>query len=139
LEALKLRHVKFLEGKIAYFDSGKLVPLNVSRRGIKVLVEQKLRDKVASVSAIYRDPSVHCLQISSQDQPSIENIGEVEKRRLAHVVRRKSGWDDLVLVNSITAQVGAAWNATVEDKKRLEDTSMEDSQGREKQQRPEPI
>ena len=90
-EALKLRHVKFVEGKIAYFESGEPVPLNISRGGMKVLVEQKLRDKVASVSTIYGDPSVYCLQISSQDQPSIENIGEVEKRRLAEVVRRKSG------------------------------------------------
>jgi hypothetical protein len=55
------------------------------------------------------------------------------------VVRRKSGWDDPMLVNSISAQVEAAWNAAVDDKRRLEDTHMEDSQGREKQQQPEPI
>jgi hypothetical protein len=125
--------------KIAYFDSGELVPLNIFWGGMKVLVEQKLRDKIASVSTIYGDPSMYCLQISSQDQPSIENIGEVEKRRLAEVVRRKSGWDDPVLVHSIIAQVGAAWNVAVDDKRRLEDTLMEDFQRREKQQRPEPI
>jgi hypothetical protein len=106
---------------------------------MKVLVEQKLREKVVSVSTFYRDPSVYCLQISSQDLPSIENIGDVEKKRLAEIVRKKSGWDDPVLVFSITAQVGAAWNAAIDNKRRLEDTLMEDSQGREKQQRPEPI
>jgi hypothetical protein len=103
------------------------------------LVEQKLREKVANVSTLYEDPSVFCLQISRQDKPSIKDIGEVEKRRLAEIVRRKSGWNDPVLVNSITAQVGAAWNALIEDKRRLKDNPMEDSQGREKQQRPEPI
>jgi hypothetical protein len=128
-----------VEGKIAYFDSRELVPLNISRGGMKVLVEQKLREKVANVSTLYGDPSVFCLQISRQDKPFVENIGEVEKKRLVEIVRRKSGWDDPVLVNSITAQIGVAWNASIEDKRRLEDTPMEDSQGREKQQRPEPI
>jgi hypothetical protein len=102
-------------------------------------MEQKLTDKVANVSTLYGDPSVYCLQISSLDQSSIKNIGEVEKKRLADIVRRKSGWDDPVLVNSSNAQVGATWNAAVDDKRRLEDTPMEDSQGREKQQRPKPI
>jgi hypothetical protein len=55
------------------------------------------------------------------------------------IVRKKSGWDDPVLVNSITAQVAVACNTVVDDKRRLEDTSIENSQEREKQQRPEPI
>jgi hypothetical protein len=127
MEALKLYHLKFIEGKIAYFDTGKPVPLNMCCGGMKVFVEQKLRKKVISVSTLYEDPSVYCLQINSQDLPSIENTGDVEKRRLAKIVRIKSRWDDLVLVNSISTQVGVAWNAVVDDKRRLEDIAIEDS------------
>lgn len=139
IEAFKLCHVKFVEGKIAYFDSGKPVSLNVSLGGMKVLMKQKLWKKVAKVSTLHKDPCVYCFQISSLDQTSIENIGDEKKRRLAQIVKRKSRWDDWMLVNSITAQVEAVWNATVEDKRGLEDISMEYSQGREKQQRLELI
>jgi hypothetical protein len=102
-------------------------------------VEQKLREKVATVSTLYEDPSMYCLQICSQHLPSIENIGEVEKRRLVEIVRRKFGWDDPMLVNSITTQIEAAWNAVVDDKRRLEDILMDDFKGRKKQQRQDPI
>jgi hypothetical protein len=51
-------------------------------------------------------------------------------------VRKKSGWEDPVLVNSITAQIEAAWNASIDDKRRHErDALMEEAQGKDKQQR----
>ena len=71
-------------------------------------------------------------QCSSTDQLDV-----VEKKRLAELVRKKSGWADPVLINAITAKVGAAWNAALEDKRRQDDTSMEDAQRKGKQQRAE--
>jgi hypothetical protein len=64
-EALKLCYVKFIEGKIAYFDFEEPIPLNISRGDMKVLMEEKLRKKVATIATLYGDPSVYCLQISS--------------------------------------------------------------------------
>ena len=134
-EALRLHHVKFVEGKIAYYDSGEIVPMNVARGGMKVLVEQKMREKVAKVATTYCDPNVFCFQVSQQSF-SIEHFDDIEKKRIAAMVRKKSGWEDPVLVNSITAQVGAAWNASIDDKRRHEgDALMEEAQGRDKQQR----
>ncbi len=52
------------------------------------------------------------------------------------MVRKKLGWEDQVLVDSITAQVEATSNAFVDDKRRHEeDASMEEAQERDKQQR----
>jgi hypothetical protein len=138
-KTINLHHVKFIEGKIAHFKSRECVSLNISCKGMKVLVEQKLREKVAIVFTLYGDPSVYYLQISSQDLPSIKNIEEVEKIRLAKIVRKNFGWDNPMLVKSITAQVGGTWNAFVNDKRRLKNTRMEDSQGKEKKQRRQPI
>jgi hypothetical protein len=74
---------------------------------MKVLVEQKMREKIAKVATTYCDPNVFCFQVSHQSF-SIEHFDDVEKKRIAAMVRKKSGWKDPVLVNSITAQVGAA-------------------------------
>jgi c-di-GMP-binding flagellar brake protein YcgR len=81
-KALKLRDVKFVEGKIACFDSKEPVLLNISEGGMKVLMEQKLRDKIANVSTLYGNPSVYCLQISSLDQPSIKILERWRRKDL---------------------------------------------------------
>jgi hypothetical protein len=134
-EALRLRRVKFVEGKISFFDSGEPVPMNVNRGGMKLLVEQRLREQVTNAAATYGDPSVFALQVHRQ-LPSVDHLDVVEKKRLAECVRQRSGWSEPVLVNSITAEVGAAWNAALE-KRRHEATPMEDAPRKEKQQRGE--
>jgi hypothetical protein len=57
-EALRLWRVKFVEGKISFFDSDEPVPMNVSRGGMKLLVEQRLREQVTNAATTYGDPSV---------------------------------------------------------------------------------
>jgi hypothetical protein len=39
------------------------------------------------------------------------DLDEVKKKRLAEQVRRKSGWNDPVVITAITTEVGAAWKA----------------------------
>ena len=134
-EALRLRRVKFVEGKISFFDSGEPVPMNVSRGGMKLLVEQRLREQVTNAATTYGDPSVFAIQVQ-KPLPSVDHLDVIEKKRLAEYVRQKSGWSEPVLVNSITAEVGAAWNAALE-KRRHEDTHMEDAIRKGKQQRAE--
>ena len=101
-----------------------------------MLVEQRLREQVSNAAATYKDASVCNFQVL-KDLPSTNQLDVVEKKRLAKLVRKKSGWADPVLINAITAEVGAAWNAALEDKRRQDDTSMEDAQRKEKQQRAE--
>jgi hypothetical protein len=134
-EALRLHHVKFVEGKTTYYNFGEAVQMNVARGGMKVLVEQKMREKVAKMTPTYYNPNVFCFHVNQQSL-SIEHFDDVEKKRIAAMVRKKSGWEDPILVNSITAQVEAAWNASMDDKRRHEgDASMEEAQGKNKQQR----
>jgi hypothetical protein len=135
-EALRLRHVKFVEGKISFSDSGEAVPMNVNRGGMKQLVEQRMREQVARAAATYGDPTVCLIQVH-KEFPSTDHLGDVEKKRIADTIRKKSGWNEPVLINSITAEVGATWNASVEEKRRQEDSPMEEAQRKEKQQRAE--
>ena len=109
---LRLRHVKFVEGKILFYDSEEAVPMNISRGGMKMLVEQRLRDQVNHAATTYGDASVCNFQVL-KDLPSTDQLDVVEKKRLAELVWKKSGWADSVLINAITAEVAAAWNAAI--------------------------
>jgi hypothetical protein len=42
--------MKFIEGKTAYYELGEAVPMNIAQEGMKVLVEQKMREKVAKLA-----------------------------------------------------------------------------------------
>jgi hypothetical protein len=134
--ALSNKWVKFVGEvgmkKIAYYDTGESVPLNNNKGGMKVLVEKHLREKGVEMRATTFEPNVFNLTRVEEQR----DLGESTKKRLAEEVRRKSGWDAPVLITSITAEVGATWEAKIEDK-RKGDSQPEESQAKEKQSRVE--
>ena len=112
--ALREQWVKFAGEpgikKISFFDTGEPVPLNGNKGGMKVLVEKHLREREAAMVAATHEANVYnnALQCTRRDEKP-QNMSEADKKRLAEQIRRKSGWDALVLITSITAEVGAAW------------------------------
>ena len=120
--------------KIGFYDTGEPVPLNSNRGGMKVLVEKHLKEREATMAAAAFEPNVFNAQNDTRYEKKLE---DVEKKRLAESIRQKTGWDVPVLITSITAEVGAAWEAKIEEKRKGE--SQEEVQSKEKQQRVEAV
>jgi Protein of unknown function (DUF4100) len=138
--ALRSQWVKFVGEpgmkKIAFYDTGEPVPLNNNKGGMKALVEKHIKEREVKMAAAVFEPNVFTHALS--DGKNKNSLDEADKRRLAEHIRRKSGWDAPVLITSITAEVGAAWEAMVDDKRKADGLSEEGVQSKEKQRRIEP-
>ena len=136
-EALQKRLVKFVgepgSKKLAYGDTEELIPLNYNRGGMKVLLEKHLGKREIDAAAASFETNVYNL---SSENRSLKALDTVQKKRLAEQIRRKSGWDDPVVITAITAEVGAAWDAMLEDKRKAD--SPPEVQAKDKQPRVEP-
>ncbi|CAM6088812.1 unnamed protein product [Calypogeia fissa] len=133
--ALKERRVKFVEHdgirKLAYHDSGELIPLNNNKRGMKVLVERKMVEHhTSAIAAAFGDEHEHEADVYTLFGNSSSK--EVVKKRLAKTVRRKSGWNDLVLISFFTVEVGSLWDSMVEEKRKSSDPLEERAKGKQK-------
>ncbi len=133
--ALKERLVKFVEHdgirKLAYHDSGELIPLNNNKGGMKVLVEKRMVEHhTSAIAAAFGDEHEHEADVYTLFGNSSSE--EVVKKRLAETVRRKSGWDDPVLISSFTAEVGSLWDSMVEEKRKSSDPLEERAKGKQK-------
>jgi hypothetical protein len=136
MDALRRSVVKYVgevdNKKLAFVDTEELIPPNYNRGGMKILLEKHLGKKDVDTCVTEFETNVY--NLVGEKQISID-LDEVQKKRLAEQVRQKSGWNDPVVITTIIAEVGAAWEAKIEDK-RKEDSSGE-SQAREKQPRVE--
>ncbi len=136
-EALQKQLVKFVgepgSKKLAYEDTGEPIPLNYNRGGMKVLLEKHLGKKGVESAAVSFESNVYNL---TSEKTSSNALDTVQKKRLAEQVRRRSGWDDPVVITAITAEVGAVWDAMIDDKRKADSPTEE--QQKEKQPRVEP-
>ncbi|CAM6099264.1 unnamed protein product [Calypogeia fissa] len=92
--ALKEKRVKFVEHddirKLAYHDSGELIPLNNNKGGMKVLVERRMaKHHTSAIATTFGDEHEHEADVYTLFENSSSE--EVVKKRLAETARRKSG------------------------------------------------
>jgi hypothetical protein len=115
--ALKNRLVKYVgevgQKKLAFYNTEELIPLNNNRGGMRVLVERKLSKEGASAATTIEEPNVFAAACVSEKM-----LDDVGKKRLANYIRQQTGWDAPVWIAPITAEVGATWEARVEDKRK---------------------
>ncbi|CAM6122707.1 unnamed protein product [Calypogeia fissa] len=82
---------------------------------MKAFAERQVGKRSAKASTSHVQVNVYHLEV---DEPEVGSM--VFKRQLADKVRDRTGWDVLVLISSITMEVGAAWEANVDDKRKRE-------------------
>jgi hypothetical protein len=135
-EALRKALVRYVgevgSKKLAFADTEELIPPNYNRGGMKVLLEKHLSKRQVDSSAAEFETNVYNLVGEKQIS---KDLDEVQKKRLAEQIRRKSGWNDPVVITAITAEAGAAWEAKIEDKRKSD--SLGEGQAKEKQPRVE--
>jgi hypothetical protein len=135
-DALRRSVVKYVgevgNKKLVFADTEELIPPNYNKGGMKVLLEKHLGKRGVDTSIAEFETNVY--NLVGERQISIDQ-DEVQKKRLAEQVRRKSGWNDPVVITAITAEVGAAWEAKIEDKRKGD--SIGEGQAKEKQPRVE--
>jgi hypothetical protein len=123
-EALKKQWVKYSgepgKRKIAYYDSGEAVPLNNGNGGMKALVEKHMTEGEVQMAAAAFEPWVFSLE-STNNQHKMD---EVAKKKFAAELRGQTRWDVPVLITPITAEVGAAWDVKIEDKRKAAQEEM---------------
>ena len=116
--ALRNRLVKFVgepgQKKLAFYNTEELIPLNNNRGGMRVLVEKKLSKDGADAASTIVEPNVFAATTCVPEKV----LDDVGKKRLANYIRQQSGWDAPVWIAPITAEVGATWEARVEDKRK---------------------
>ena len=136
-EALQKRLVKFVgepgSKKLAYGDTEDSIPLNYNRGGMKALLEKHLSKREIDAAAASFETNVFNLIGESKSSRALDTV---QKKRLAEQIRRKSGWNEPVVITAITAEVGAAWDAMIEDKRKAD--SPAELPAKEKQPRVEP-
>ncbi|CAM6094455.1 unnamed protein product [Calypogeia fissa] len=115
-EAVKKGLVKFVGEvgmkKIAFPDNEEPIPFNHNKGGMKALAERRAGKRPAEASTSQAEANV----FYSEVEPKFGSIAY--KKQLADRIREKSGWDAPVLFSSITMEVGAAWDANVDDKRK---------------------
>ena len=120
-EALQKRLVKFVgepgSKKLAYGDTEESIPLNYNRGGMKALLEKHLGKREIDAAAASFETNVFNLTGESRSSRALDTV---QKKRLAEQIWRKSGWNEPVVITAITAEVGAAWDAMIEDKKKAD-------------------
>ena len=113
-EAVSKALVKYVgepgKRKIA-FPNGEVVPFNNGKGGMKALVEQRAKNVQGTQSGQSSVSEAHVYNVKLENSDS---ASACEKRRLADLVRSKSGWNDPVFISNITVKVGAKWDAEVE-------------------------
>ncbi|CAM6101892.1 unnamed protein product [Calypogeia fissa] len=115
-EAVKKGLVKFVGEvgmkKIAFPDNEEPILFNNNKGGMKALAERRAGKRPAEASTSQAEANMFHLEVEPE-------FGSMEyKKQLADRIREKSGWDAPVLLSSITVEVGAAWDANVEDKRK---------------------
>ena len=103
--------------KLAYGDTKESIPLNYNRRGMKVLLEKHLGNREIDAAAASFGTNVFNLTGESRSSRALD---PVQKKRLAEQIWRKSGWNEPVVITAITVEVGAAWDAMIEDKRKAD-------------------
>ena len=116
--ALRNRLVKFVgeqgQKKLAYYNTEELIPLNNNRGGMRVLVEKRMSQEGADTAATMVEPNVFAATTCFAGK----TLDDVGKKKLADYIRQQTGWDAPVWIAPITAEVGATWEARVEDKRK---------------------
>ena len=116
--------VKYVDLKLAYGDSGELIPTNFGKGGMKELVEKRREKGKANTSSLIFTPFVPSVHASSGVQRCEQQTSQVEgtrakeegpilneekQRALAEYIREQSGWNCPVFISAITANVWGGW------------------------------
>ena len=113
--ALRNRLVKFVgeqgQKKLAYYNTEEVIPLNNNRGGMRALVEKKLAQGDSAATTIE-------LNVAATNCFLGKVLDDAGKKKLADHIRQQTGWNDPVLIAPITAEVGATWEARVDDKRK---------------------
>ncbi|CAM6105452.1 unnamed protein product [Calypogeia fissa] len=121
-EAVKKGLVKFVGEvgmkKIAFPDNDEPIPFNNNIGGMKALAERRAGKRPAAEASTS--------QAEANDLEVEPEFGSLAyKRQLVDKIWEKSGWDALMLLSSITVEVGVAWDANVDDKRKSGEAKWE--------------
>ncbi|CAM6089384.1 unnamed protein product [Calypogeia fissa] len=103
--------------KIAFPDNEEPIPFNNNKGGMKALAEKQAGKRSAEASTSHAKANVFHMEAAEPEVGSWEF-----KKRLADKVREKTEWESPMLISSITVEVGAAWEANVDDKRKSDGT-----------------
>jgi hypothetical protein len=116
--------------KLAYGDTEESIPLNYNRGGMKALLEKHLGKREIDAAAASFETNVFNLSGESRSSKALDTV---QKKRLAEQIRKKSRWNEPIVITAITAEVEAAWDAMIEDKRKAHSPAK--LQAKEKQPR----